>query len=208
MRRHAGRWLLGVTIGVLAASAAGFAQEPPPQTPPQQTPPPTPPAGQAADPPSGRRGDARPAARQNMPAPGANLTQQQLQEYLDIATLYQADRALQLTADQYPNFVTRLRKLQTVRWQHLQQRRRLLREIGGLVQGPGPFRDEVVAEKLKALEDLNQKGTQELRQAEADLDGVLVPWQRAKFRILEERIEQMKLDLLMKLRPLPGAGGK
>ena len=203
MRLRVCRWLVGVAIALLAGSGVSLAQEPPPPTPPQ-----TPPAGQTAEPQRGRRGDARPAARQNMPAPGANLTQQQLQDYLDVATLYQADRALQLTADQYPNFVARLRKLQVTRRQYNQQRMRMLREMGGLVQGPGPFKDEVVAEKLKALDDLTQKGSQELRQAEAELDGVLVPWQRAKFRLLEERIEQMKLDLLMKLRPLPGAAGK
>ena len=201
MRVRVGHWLAGVVVALLAGTGASFAQDPPPTTPPAQTPP----AGQTTQPQRGKRGDARPGPRQNLPAPGANLSQQQLQDYLDVATLYQADRALQLTTDQYPNFVTRLRKLQAVRRQYNQQRLRMLREMGALVQGPGPFRDEVVAEKLKVFDEHTQKGSQELRQAEAELDGVLLPWQRAKFRLLEERIEQMKLDLLMKLRPLPGA---
>lgn len=204
MRVRVGHWLAGVVVALLAGTGASFAQDPPPTTPPAQTPP----AGQTTEPQRGKRGDARPGPRQNLPAPGANLSQQQLQDYLDVATLVQAHRVLQLTDDQYPNFVARLRKLQTTRRQVNQQKMRLLREIGALVQGPGPFRDEVVAEKLKTLDDLTQKGSQESRQAEAELDGVLAPWQRAKFRLLEERIEQQKLDLLMKLRPLPGAAGK
>jgi len=202
MRFTLGRSFAGMLAGVLVAGSLAFAQDPPP-------PPQTPTQGQTGEPARGQRGqDQRPPGRAGLPPAGPNMTLEQLQDYLDVAAMIQAERRLQLTADQYPNFVARLRKVQMLRRQHQQQRARLLRELRALVQpdvGP-PFRDEVISERLKALDDVNVKSAQDLRQAYLELDGILAPWQRARFRLLEEEQERQKLDLLAKLRQ--PAGGR
>jgi hypothetical protein len=201
MTHASSRAIVSGLAGVLASAVLAFAQEPPPP----QTPPPT----QAAEPARGQRGAGqRPGARQGLPPAGPNMTLEQLQDYLDVAAVIQAERRLQLTADQYPNFVARLRKVQALRRQHQQQRARLLRELRALVQpeaGP-PFREEVISERLKTLDEINVKAAQELRQAYLDLDGILAPWQRARFRLLEEEQERQKFELLAKLRQAPGGG--
>jgi hypothetical protein len=136
------------------------------------------------------------------------MTAQQLQDYIDVAAVIQAKRDLQLTDDQEPNFIARLGKLQSIRRRTQMQRNRLFREMAQMVQGPGPFKDDVVTEKLKEIDELNQRSAQELRQAQLDVDGVLAPWQRAKFRLLEERLERQKLELLRKLTQSSGGGVK
>lgn len=76
----------------------------------------------------------------------------------------------------------------------------MLAEISPLIQGPGPYEDDAIAEKLKALDDLNQRGQEEIRTAYAAVDGILTPAQRGRFRLFEEQIERRKVDLLMKVR--------
>jgi Spy/CpxP family protein refolding chaperone len=192
------RMTVSAVLMIAIGSSVALAQEPPPTPPPQ---------GQTAPPDTarGRGQGGKGGGRLGLPPVGSNMTAQQLQDYIDVAAVIQAERDLQLTTDQYPNFVARLRKLQATRRQTQMQRNRLFREMAQLVTGPGPFKDDAVTEKLKALDDLNQRAAQEVRQAELDVDGVLAPWQRAKFRLLEERLERQKLELLRKLQA-PGSG--
>ena len=188
------RWLVTAVAGVLFGVNVAFAQDPP-------TPPPTPP--QTQTPPAGR--GQRPG-RPNLP-PGGPTTQQQLQDYFEIQTILVAERELQVGTEQSPTFMTRLRNLQQVRRRHMQQRNRLLGEMRQLVQGAGPYRDDLITEKLKAYDDFNQRAAQELRQAELEFDGVLAPWQRVRFRMIEERLDRQKLELLIKLREGGRGGG-
>lgn len=198
MTRSMRRSIVTAVAGVVLGVNITFAQDPPPQ--------PVPPQTQAGEPARGQRGLAqRPGGRQNLPPVGP-MGQQQLQDYLDVHATIVAERQLQLTPEQYPNFVARLRKLQQTRRQQFRQRAQMLQELRGLVQGPGPFRDDVLSEKLKALDEFNLRAAQEARQAELELDGVLAPWQRVRFRLLEESLERQKIDLLMKLRPAAGGG--
>jgi hypothetical protein len=187
-----------VALITAIAVPVAFAQDPPPTAPPGQTAPP--------DTARAGRGQGGKGGRLGLPPVSSTMTAQQLQDYIDVAAVIQAERDLQLTTDQYPNFVARLRKLQATRRQTQMQRNRLFREMAQLVNGPGPFKDDAISEKLKAIDDLNQRAIQELRQAELDVDGVLQPWQRAKFRLLEERLERQKLELLRKLQNSQGGG--
>ena len=196
--RHFTRVAVSAALVVAMGVPVAFAQDPPPTAPPGQTAPP--------DAVRGRGAGGKGAGRLGLPAVSPTMTVQQLQDYIDVAAVIQAERDLELTAEQYPNFVARLRKLQQARRQNQMQRNRLFREMAQLVQGPGPYKDDAVSEKLKALDDLNQKAGQELRQAELEVDGVLAPWQRAKFRLLEERLERQKLELLRKLSQSAGGG--
>jgi hypothetical protein len=188
------RSLVTAVAGVLLGVNVAFAQDPPPPPTPQT---------QTQTPPAGR--GQRPG-RPNLPA-GGPTTQQQLQDYFEIQTILVAERELQVGTEQSPTFMARLRTLQQVRRRHMQQRNRLLGEMRQLVQGAGPYRDDLITEKLKAYDDFNQRAAQELRQAELEFDGVLAPWQRVRFRMIEERLDRQKLELLIKLREGGRGGG-
>jgi hypothetical protein len=149
------------------------------------------------------RGQGRQGGRAGLPPPGPNMNQQQVQAWLDAYALVQAERELQLTAEQYPEFVSRLTRLQGVRRRYLQERLRLLRELGALVQSSGTEGDDVVQERLKTLDELGRRSADELRQAYEALDTSLTTKQRARFRLFEEQLERRKVELLARI----GQGG-
>ena len=182
--------IVACAIVVLGAMPA-WAQEPPPTTPPATAQP---------QPPLGR------GQRRANPPPGGPMTQQQLQDYLDVHATIVAERDLQLTAEQYPTFVARLRRLQQARRQQIMQRNKAMRELAPLVSGAGPFKDDEILPRYKAFDEANQRALQEIRQAELELDGVLTPWQRVRFRMLEERLERQKIEMLVKLRGVRDGG--
>jgi hypothetical protein len=141
----------------------------------------------------------------------------QVQDVVDGWALVEGHKFLQLTDDQAPNFVARYMALQRMRRRMQQERARVMRELQPLVQGPGPHRDEPILEKLRLLDENNQRGLQDVRKAQMDLDAVLTPAQRARFRMFEERLELRKLELLGSVgrgrgrgpapNPGPGRGG-
>jgi hypothetical protein len=188
-------WSIGVALTLAMAVPAGtvLAQSP---TPREQ---------QQAPPPAGRGGARAGGGRANLPAVTPNMTQQQMQAYIDAYALVQAEKELQLTNDQYANFVTRLRKLQDVRRGHQVERRRLLNELAGLLQGQGQGqateagKDDAIMAHVKALDDLQQRSATEVSQAYKDLDAVLTPWQRGRYRMFEEQLERRKVELLAKI---------
>ena len=149
---------------------------------------------------------ARGAARGQLPPVGPNPDQQQVQAFIDTYALMQAERELQLTPQQYPVFVQHLRQLHDVRRRAMAERRRALNELRGLMAGSAPARDEAITEKLRALEDATRRGLDEIGRATGAVDGPLTPWQRARFRLLEERLERQKIDMLIKLGQVPPAG--
>jgi Spy/CpxP family protein refolding chaperone len=142
---------------------------------------------QEADPAQGRSGRA-PAVR---PA--------ELAAMLDAYELVQAQTALQLSDAQYPQFVARLKRLQETRRRQLMQRNRLLQELRKLTASRRGD-DAAIRERLKALSDLEEQTAVTIRRESAAVDEILDPRQQALFRLLEERIERQKLDLLMRAR--------
>jgi hypothetical protein len=178
--------LVALTSGAMSPALAS-AQNPPPNQ------------GQQG-PPDPQRGRGPRGGRQNLPPASPNMNMQEVQKWIDTWALIEAERALQLTQEQYPNFVARLTRLQNVRRRAQMERRRSLGELSGLAQGPGPHRDDVITEKLKVLDELNVRAAADIRQAYADLDAVITPAQRARFRLFEEVIERRKVDLLAKVR--------
>jgi Spy/CpxP family protein refolding chaperone len=188
---------MGAAVAMLLAGDA-FAQQPPrvgAQDPAR---------GQGAGRQQGR------GLRQGLPPVGPNMNMAEVQKWLDTWALIEAEKHLQLTEDQYPDFVARLTRLHNVRRRMQMERRRTLAAIAPLVQGEGSGNDETIAARLKALDDIAQRGQEEIRKAYADIDGVLTPAQRGRFRLFEEQIERRKVDLLMKIRPrgaqAPAAG--
>ena len=120
---------------------------------------------------------------------------------LDAYTVVQAQNALQLGDAQYGPFVTRLKRLQENRRRNKRLRNRLLQELRTL-SAPNAGADEnALREKLRALREHNQQSAAALRRDSEAVDEVLDVRQQVRFRLLEERLERQKLDLLMRSAP-------
>jgi len=186
--------LAAVLAALVAGSAAAYAQDPPP-------------AGQAAGQGRGQRAQVRGGQRAGVPPITRNMDAQQMQIHLDAVALVQAERQLKLTAEQYPNFVAKMTRLQAVRRRLVVERRRVFNELRGLLEAPSP-REDTITEKLRTLEDINRRGADEVIKSYQDVDTVLSPWQRGRFRLLEEQLERQKIEILARIAAMPPASGK
>lgn len=151
----------------------------------------------------GRQGP--PGRRQGPPAgpmaqPGVSPAE--IQQLFDAYVVMQAQQALKLTDEQYPQFLIRVRALQTVRRRAENERVRILQELRRLTQAAdGEIDDGQIKERLKMLDELEARSAPELKQALDGLDQVLDVRQRARFRIFEQQMERRKVELLMRARP-------
>jgi len=137
------------------------------------------------------RGQGLPAAR-----PGMAIAQ--LQAMFDAYALVQAQRALQLSNEQYERFFMRMNRLQDVRRKHLQQRTRLLNELRRKWR-PETEEAELVA-LTRQLDELETTFDSEQRTARRAIDEVLTPRQGAFFRFFEEDMERQKIDFITRSR--------
>jgi hypothetical protein len=153
--------------------------------------------------------DAAPLYAQDRPVPPERNREQvrpaELAAMLDAYTVVQAQNALELTDAQYGPFVTRLRKLQENRRRNNQIRNRLLQELRAMAAPNGSADENAMREKLRALREHNQQSAAALQRDSEAVDEVLDVRQQVRFRLLEERLERQKLDLLMRSRR--GAAG-
>jgi hypothetical protein len=136
------------------------------------------------------------------PPPGAaapdSATPAEIQRLFDAYVVMQAQKELELSDDQFPRFVARVRTLQDVRRRGQMQRGRMLQELRRLSQATG--QDDALRTQLKALNDLDTRVETEVRQALDGVDQVLDLRQQARFRLLEEQMERRKVELLMRAR--------
>jgi hypothetical protein len=150
------------------------------------------------------QGTAAPAPKPDTQAPGPppdTINAGQIQRWFEAFTVLQAQDALQLSEAQYGRFVTRLKALQDVRRQHQQTRTRMLAELRRLTNPQAGAADEtVLADRLKALRDEEDHAAADLRKAYDAVDETLDIRQQARFRLFEDRMEQQKLELLMRAR--------
>lgn len=146
------------------------------------------------------------ALAQELPpaAPGdVPMRPAQVQQLLDAMVVMQAQDALSLSEQQYAQFLTRLKVLQTARRRHLQERNRLIGELQRLTNPraarPGVNEAEI-RERLTALQELESRSAAEIRRAYDSIDEVLDVRQQARFRVFEEQIERRKLELIGRAR--------
>jgi hypothetical protein len=136
------------------------------------------------------------------PAPGAAAEDQvspaEIQRLFDAYVVMQAQKELELSDDQFPRFLARVKTLQEVRRRGQMQRGRMLQELRRLSQTTG--QDEALRTQLKALNDLDARVETEVRQAVDGVDQVLDLRQQARFRLFEEQMERRKVELLMRAR--------
>jgi Spy/CpxP family protein refolding chaperone len=86
------------------------------------------------------------------------------------------------------------------------ERRMLMNELAALVQSAASAaRDENILARLRSLDESADSGAAEMRKAYQDLDAVLTPWQRGRFRLFEEQLERQKVDLIAKTK-IAGGG--
>jgi hypothetical protein len=154
----------------------------------------------------GRAGQPRPnperLAQQERGADEGELSPGQILQMFDTLAIVQAEGALRLTQEQYPQFVGKLRAVQQTRRRNQQARNQIMMELRRLInqQGEAAAADEVVSERLKALGDHDARAAAELRGAYEALDQVLDIRQQARFRLFEENLERRKFELLSRAR--------
>ena len=173
--------ILCAALLILGCSRSASAQAPPPV---EKR------AGRAAE----ATGDVRPG---------------ELANALDRYALVQAQRMLQLDDAQYLQFMPRLKSLQATRRRNTVARARLVQNLRRLVgaRAQGEPDEKAILESLSALREHDERALRELQVAYDAVDEVLKVRQRARFRLFEENIENRKLELLMKARARPPAGG-
>ena len=143
----------------------------------------------------GRR--ALPAER----AAGEAVSPAEIQRMLDGYMLIQAQDVLQLTDEQFPQFMARVRTWQETRRRTQGERLRVLQELRRMTAGRGGQVDEgTVKERLKSLDDLDARANADIQQQRSAIDQVLSPTQQARFRLFEETMERRKIELLMRAR--------
>lgn len=148
---------------------------------------------------SGRAGVG--GQRQMVPRDG--LTPRQVQAEFDKYAIDQAQDALQLSDEQYPRFVQHVRTLQQVRRQTRAQRAQLLMQMTMLLRTRPSVEDGRIAVATKAVDDHERQALADIQKAYGAVDEVLTPRQRARFRVLEDQLEQKKLDMLFRARQGP-----
>lgn len=141
-----------------------------------------------------------PAAPPALPDPPP-ISAPQIQRWFEAFTVLQAQEALQLSEAQYGRFVTRLKALQETRRRQQQARNKILADMRRITHPQNGTQDEAqLAELLRALREADDRGAADLKKAYEAVDETLDVRQQARFRVFEERMEQQKLELLMRAR--------
>ena len=145
---------------------------------------------------------AAPPAQGPLAGLGENMTPPEIQRLFDAYLIMEAQQALTLSDQQYPQFLTRLKSLQETRRRNQQQRNQLMAELQRLTSPRAALRadEAMLKERLNALQELESRSAAELRRAYTALDEVLDVRQQARFRVFEEQIERRKFELLMRAR--------
>ena len=139
------------------------------------------------------------------PLPGldnSDMTPGEIQKLFDAYLLIEAQQALQLSDQQYPQFLTRLRTLQDTRRRTLQERNQLMGQLQRLTNPrlAKPVDESEIKARLTSLQELESRSAAEMRKAYNALDEVLDVRQQGRFRVFEEQIERRKIELLMRAR--------
>lgn len=149
------------------------------------------------------------AAGTNQNAP-AGVSPQEFDQLFNSFVAMQAQQELQLRDDQYAPFVVRLRALQDTRRRAQNQRNRVFQELRRLIQSSNrgeTVDDTLIKDQMKSLDEVETRSAGEIRQAQTNLDQMLDARQQARFRLLEDRVERQKIDLLMRVRQGNGRQG-
>ena len=148
--------------------------------------------------PQGGGGQPQPA----VPGLGDGMTPAEIQKLFDAYLIMEAQQALNLTDQQYPQFLARLKALQDTRRRTQQERIQVMGQLQRLTNPRVGARAAAAAikERLSMLQEIEARTAAEVRKAYTALDEVLDVRQQARFRVFEEQVERRKIELLMRAR--------
>jgi hypothetical protein len=124
----------------------------------------------------------------------------EVQRLMDAYALMQAQDQLKISEEQFSQFLSRYKALQDIRRKDLQERARLINEMRKILNGGGTIDDAGLAERVKALQELDTRSAADIRKAYDAIDQMLDPRQQAKFRVFEENMERRKLEFVTRAR--------
>ena len=126
----------------------------------------------------------------------------EVQQLFDAFELVRAQDMLDLSDDQYPEFVVGLKRLQDVRRRTQQDRQRQLRELQRMSNQADV--DEAALEgRLESLRALERESSEALLEAVEGIDAILSIRQRVRFRVFQQAMERRRVELLMRARRQP-----
>jgi hypothetical protein len=139
------------------------------------------------------------------PLPGldnGDMTPGEIQKLFDAYMVMEVQQALDLSDQQYPQFLTRLRTLQETRRRFTVERNQLMAQLQRVSNPRNATRidDAQIKERLTALQELEARNAAEMRKSYNGIDEMLNVMQQARFRVFEEAIERRKIELLMRAR--------
>lgn len=141
---------------------------------------------------------------QRRPLPQADgVSPGEIQRLFDAYVVMQAQQELQLSDEQYPKFLSRVKALQSARQRALGERGRILQELRRLDAAPSLDESQVRAQ-MKALADADARAAADVRDALAAIDQVLDVRQQVRFRLFEDQMERRKADLVIRARQARG----
>ena len=126
----------------------------------------------------------------------------EIQRLFDAYLVMEAQQALALNDQQYPQFLTRLRTLQETRRRTQQERNQLMGQLQRLTnpRAAKPADESEIKSRLTDLREAEARAAAEMLKAYNGIDEVLDVRQQARFRVFEEQIERRKIELLMRAR--------
>lgn len=140
--------------------------------------------------------------RDSLQALSGDMTPLEVERLFEAFELVRAQEMLDLSEDQYPDFVARFKVLQDTRRQGQQERQRRLRELQRMSSQPGAD-DATLTEQLGALRAHDQELAEKQRDAIAEIDGLLNVRQQVRFRMFEQAMQRRRVELLMRARRQP-----
>jgi hypothetical protein len=187
--------LAGVLLAAIAPPAICHAQDD------QQAQRPVRPLGE------GRQGGNPPGPdpnKQRVPQPGPGpsdgFSPAYIQQLFDAMAMTQAEKFLQLTPENYARFMGPLRRLQEARNQHQRRRLRMFNQLRGLAGMQGRGDDASIDAVLKQMDTFEAEDQAAIKAAKDEIDRLLTPRQRGRFRLLEDNLEREKLEFLTRVR--------
>jgi hypothetical protein len=132
-------------------------------------------------------------------AAGQGVTPGEIQRLFDAYVVMQAQEELQLSDEQYPRFLAKMKALQEARQRGLAERGRIIQDLRR-INNTTPLDEGQARTQLRALADADARTATEVRDALAGIDSVLDIRQQVRFRIFEEQMERRKVELLLRAR--------
>ena len=154
---------------------------------------------QAQQGPRNNRPRANAPAGQLPPEVGPGVSPGEIQRLFDAYVVMQAQQELELTDEQYPPFLNRVRALQDVRRRADVERTRRIQTLRRTTNDPASNENDIRVQ-LRELRAFNDRVASEIARAEDAVTQLLTVRQQARYHLFQEMMERRKVDLLTRAR--------